>query len=704
MKKSRSDLEFIESRVKSTHNNWASRLVVNDSETYDVDKHEALAYCYKFVDSSGKAVYNIVDHPIGDSEVDFRIYMHEIGHIYLGHLDEICVELDNYLYNTIRENFYSIAERINANCGIDFGDVLLKRIIDDPYVNHSFHNIAMDMEVNTKVLSSEDIEFMQDGVTKVLPKKMEETLKLIAGGTDDPELKKELEDKIKQLETESKIKFMLPKYYHTSEIGPDGKPLPFPDGLTYTEYLILMLNNADQFVKMLVSLSNGSNGDTSGITQQQIQNALQKWWNQQSDEYKNGYNTAMNDLRNGTVNPPQAKRSSFQNQQGVPQDPQNQQGNQQGSQGQSNQQGSQSQQIGSQSQSGNSQGQPGESQGQQGGGSQGQQGQGGQQGQQGGGSQGDSDYERGYQDALRDAAEGLNNSQGQSLRGLSSLMNKAGLAPDPGQKKGEGREQEVRNECPYDDLGKPGKGNIGNDHFTAERQSADEAREEGNIDRVGGSGCGKEGGSDATIGVDYSSIDDVDAAIKEIMRNVKRKVVKITNKRDKMRLYNRGIVKDNVLHTTVSQRVNLSCDPKIVFLIDVSSSMDTRLIKRVLKTISYDLYKLNRSLKYDIIAWNTCLSQHLRDIKPKEQLPNIRVGGGTEMADGMVYFKENYDKNAILVLISDFEDSLSRWHEVEDSMVGYEIYAWNYGRYTNEKINWTRLKQRDFSDYGYVDD
>ena len=49
--------------------------------------------------------------------------MHEIGHIYLGHLDEICVELDNYLYNTIRENFYSIAERINANCGIDFGDV-----------------------------------------------------------------------------------------------------------------------------------------------------------------------------------------------------------------------------------------------------------------------------------------------------------------------------------------------------------------------------------------------------------------------------------------------------------------------------------------------------------------------------------------------------------------------------------------------------
>lgn len=679
MKKSRRDLEFIESRVKNTHNSWGSKLVVNNSETYDVDKHEVLAYCYKFVDSSGSAVYNIVAHPINDSEVDFRIYMHEIGHIYLGHLDEISIELDNYLYNTIRENFYELTETINKNCGIDFGDALLKRIIDDPYVNHSFHNISMDMEVNTKVLSSEDIEFMQEGVTKVLPKKMEETLKMIADGVEDPELKKQLEEKIKQLETETKIKFILPKYYHTSEIGPDGNPLPFPDGLTYTEYLILMLRNADQFVKMLVSLSNGGNGDTSGITQQQVQNALQKWWNQQSDEYKRGYEQAMNDLKNGTVQQPQGKMSSFQNQQGQGDSQtssQDQQGQGQGSTGMPSGQGS-SGESGQGSSSGQCQGNAGAGQGQ--------------------GEQ--SDFNRGYQDALRDAAEGLNNNSGKSLRGLDSLMSQAGLGPDPGQGKGEGREQLDRDGSPYSGSGAAN----GEDHSTNERAEADKARSEGTIDRAGGSGCGKSGTADLSLDVDYSTLDDVDTAINEIMRNVRNKVIKITNKRDKMRLYNRGIIKD-VLHTVISQRVNLSLDPKLVFLIDVSGSMDTRLIKRVLKTISFDLYKLNRSLEYDIIAWSTELEAHFRDIKPKSKLPGIPSGGGTRMARGIKYFSENYDKNAILVLISDFEDDLDEWHQVEDSMVGYEIYAWNYGRYSNDNVDWTRLKQRNFSDYGYVED
>lgn len=698
MKKSRRDLEFIESRVKNTHNSWGSKLVVNNSETYDVDKHEALAYCYKFVDSSNSAVYNIVTHPINDSEVDFRIYMHEIGHIYLGHLDEISIELDNYLYNTIRENFYELTETINKNCGIDFGDALLKRIIDDPYVNHSFHNISMDMEVNTKVLSNEDIEFMQEGVTKVLPKKMEETLKMIAAGLEDPELKKQLEEKIKQLETETKIKFVLPKYYHTSEIGPDGNPLPFPDGLTYTEYLILMLRNADQFVKMLVSLSNGGNGDTSGITQQQVQNALQKWWNQQSDEYKKGYEQAMNDLKNGTVQSPQEKVSSFQNQQGQgdSQTSSQDQGQNQGQQGQGSQssqgQGSASGQGSSSSQS-HGQGQQANGQNQQGQGSPSAS----SQGQQEQGQDGQSDFNRGYQDALRDAAEGLNNNSGKSLRGLDALMNQAGLGPDPGQGRGEGREQLDRDGSPYS-----GTAN-GNDHSTNERTEADKARSEGTIDRAGGSGCGKSGTADLSLDVDYSTLDDVDTAINEIMKNVRNKVIKITNKRDKMRLYNRGIIKD-VLHTVISQKVNMSLDPKLVFLIDVSGSMDTRLIKRVLKTISFDLYKLNRSLEYDIIAWSTELEKHIRDVKPKSKLPDIPSGGGTRMAKGIKYFSENYDKNAILVLISDFEDDLDEWHEVEDSMVGYEIYAWNYGRYSSNNVEWTRLKQRNFSDYGYVED
>lgn len=689
--KTRQELEIIERLVKSTHNNWISSLIVDNSKPYDPE-NSALGYCYKYTDkSNGHKVYNIVCAPIGDADADFKVYMHEIGHIYLGHLDEIDVELDTLLCNSIRDNFYEISERINKECGIDFGEALLKRIIDDPFVNHSFHNISMDMEVNSKVLDEDDIDYMEKAVTKVLPKTLEETLKVIANSTSDPALKKKVEDEIQRMEKESKVKFILPSKYHTNELDSDGKPKPFPNGLSYTEYLLLMLKYADQFVKMLVSLNNGGNGDTSQVTQQQIQDALNQWWNNQSQEYKDGYNQAMQDLKNG-----QARQN--QNQQGQGQQGQSQDG--QGQQGQGQGQGS------------NGANQPGTGGGSStdGNNSQSGEGSGGNSSQQSSGnsqSGAQSDYDRGYEDALSDAANGMTNGQGSSMRGLDSLMNQMGMAPDPGQKKGQGREQINRDSSPYDNLGRPQDKNpnkdrdFGKDHFTNQRQEADQAREKGEIGPGGSTGCGKDGSADTLISGTDKMIDDVDSAINEIMRNVRHRVVKISEKRDVMRLYNRGIER-KVIRPTIAQKVNLCSDPKIVFLLDVSGSMDQRLIKRILKTISNDLRKLSRSLKYDIIAWNHHLSEHFRDIDPKKPIPEIYCGGGTEMADGMKYFSEQYDKNAILVIVSDFEDSLYRWHAVEDKMSGYDIYAWNYGRHTT-KQTWTRLKQRDFSDYGYAE-
>lgn len=669
MGKTRQELESIENLTKSTHNNWLNKLLVDSSKPYEPE-HSQLGYCYKFADPSGTIVYHIVCSPIGNDEVDYRVYMHEIGHIYLGHLDEVCSEIDTALSNSIRMNFHEIAERINRECGIDFGAALLKRIIDDPFVNHSFHNISMDMEVNTKVLSPDDIELIEKGVTKVLPKKKEEALKVITDATKDPELKAKIEDEIKRMENETKIKLILPSKYHTNEIGPDGQPKPFPDGLSYTEYLLLMVKYADQFVKMLVSLNNGGDGDTSQVTQQQIQQALQNWWNNQSQEYKDGYNQAMQDIRNGQA---QAGNQSQES------------AGQQGSEGQQGGQGNQSDAQGSGS------GNQGSQQGSQSGSGSGQSSTGGM-----------SDYDRGYQDALQDAANGMMNGQGSSMRGLDSLMNQMGMAPDPGQAKGEGRDQINRDSSPHNSSKSSGEGDkdFGKDHFTDSRSEADDLREKGEAGQQGGCGCGKSGGSDKEISVEDKILDDVDSAINEIMRNVKNRVVKITTKRDPMFKYNRGIER-TVICPTITQRVNMSTDPKIVFLLDVSGSMDSRLIQRILITISHDLHKLNRSLKYDIIAWNTRLSEHIKDIDPKKPIPSIRCGGGTEMADGMRYFAQQYDKNAILVLISDFEDSLSAWHNVEKDMVGYDIYAWNYGRYST-KQEWTRLKQRDFSDYGYT--
>lgn len=681
--KSNQELENIERFVKSTHNNYANKLIVDDSKPYDPE-HSQLGYCFKYEDdASGVRTYYIVCAPIGDKDVDYRVYMHEIGHIYLGHLDGIDSEMDTLLSNSIRDDFYEIAERINKECGIDFGESLLKRIVDDPYVNHSFHNISMDMEVNSKVLSDEGIHFMEAGVTKVLPKKMEEALKVIADKTDDPELKAKVDDELKKMENETKIKFILPSKYHTNEIGPDGNPKPFPNGLSYVEYLLLMLKYADQFVKMLVSLKDGGDGDTSKVTQQQIQNALNQWWNQQSQEYKDGYNQAMQDIKNGQA----GQQNEMQGQQG--------EGGNQNSQGKGQQcQGNgQSQGNGQQGQGNGQAGQQGQSSGAS--------------SPQGGNGQGMSDFDRGYQDALRDAAEGLTNGQGQQMRGLDSLMSKMGMAPDPGEAKGEGREQLNRDSCPYNDLGKPqnngvdGDKDFGKDHFTNGRREADKLREQGLAGQKGGIGCGKEGGADKTISTEDKMVDSVDSAINEIMRNIKHRSIKVSNRRDVMRRYNRGIQRD-VIAPTISQKINLCSNPKIVFLLDVSGSMDARLIQRIIKTISFDLHKINRGLRYDIIAWNTRLSQHIKDIDPKKSIPEIRCGGGTEMADGIKYFAEQYNKDAILVLISDFEDSLERWHEEENKLSGYDIYAWNYGRYTTSQ-EWTRLKQRDFSDYGYTD-
>ena len=128
--------------------------------------------------------------------------------------------------------------------------------------------------------------------------------------------------------------------------------------------------------------------------------------------------------------------------------------------------------------------------------------------------------------------------------------------------------------------------------------------------------------------------------------------------------------------------------------------MDTRLIDRILCTISRTLKKINRDLRYDIITWSDYLGEHIKDIDPRKPHPRISCGGGTEMAKGMKYFKEHYGPEAILVLISDFCDSLDQWHEVERTMGKYSLWGFNYGnnRYSYKRGDWewTNFKQRFF--------
>ena len=209
MKKTRSSLEIVKNFVDSTYSRYGNTLVVDTKEDYDpTDEGSSLGYCFKYIDKddpAGRVIYKIVCAKVGIERTDFRILMHEYGHIYLGHLDGIHEELDTQICNLIRDNRGELIDYINKTCGIDFGEKLLDRIIDDPYMNHSLHNIAMDMEVNSEILSKEDIEEMEMDITSIMPKTEEELLKYLEQHAIDSEEKDAIHDALEKAKKQSQI-------------------------------------------------------------------------------------------------------------------------------------------------------------------------------------------------------------------------------------------------------------------------------------------------------------------------------------------------------------------------------------------------------------------------------------------------------------------------------------------------------------------
>lgn len=710
MKRTKTELNLIKSFIDNTYSRFGMRLLVNDDKKYDpTDPDSALGYCFKYTDPAlNSVVYKIECSKIGLEDTDFRILMHEYGHIYLGHLEGIHEELDSQICKALEDHREELIDEINQKCGIDFADKLLERIIDDPQLNHSLHNIAMDMEVNSSVLSLEDIDEMEMDITSILPKYEEELLKYIGDQTDDEEVKKQIQDQLNKYQSESKIKLIHPSRYHLDE------NTVFPDNLTYTEYLFLILQNLDQFVKMLVSIKMGGNGDTSNISQQDIQDALNNILDKlqgKSEAYKQGYRDAIRDAQQ------QQGQNQGQSQcQGQP--------NSQPQQGQSQNQGQQSQnQSSGDGGASNSQGQgqqstPGNGGTGSGSGQGDQSGMGNQPSAGAGGSsssQDQADYEQGYQDALRDLANAQNSGMGQNgMQSLSDLMNDMGMSSPTSnssgsQSSGQGQDgsspggsgKNGKSSMPYEGMREdPNAHNYSKDHRTDSRDQADKKRELGQIRSAGGVGCGSGGGPGYTREVE-KNLDDVEMALQEVMQNVKKRVVKMATTKDNMKNYNRGIIR-TVIAPSFSRKITICNDPKIVYLIDISGSMDTKLIDRCLGTIARSMKKLSRGLKYDIITWSTHLGEHIKDIDPKKPITRVSGGGGTSIARGIKYFKDNYGPEAILVIISDFEDYLQEWHEVESTMDEYSMYGFNYGGssyYDSDKITWKNLKVRKFKDY-----
>jgi hypothetical protein len=358
---------------------------------------------------------------------------------------------------------------------------------------------------------------------------------------------------------------------------------------------MMIIENLDEFVKMLISIKNGGNGDTSQVSDQELQDAM------------------------------------------------------------------------------NGQGQNGGSQGQ------GQQTQG----------QGNGGGMQSFDDLMRDCGLSDGDSQNQAQN--------QGNSNGPGKGQGKQGPQESPYKGMYSGDETPDKpkdkdGGAG-DHNTPERDDADKKRELGEIRSQGGIGCGKSGGPDVTRLV--TEQDPIDMALEEVILNFKSKVVKMDYRRDMMHKYNRGIMR-SVIAPSYINKITLTTDPTIVFLIDVSGSMDTALVDRCLGTISRSLKRICKGLKYNIITWSTRLGEHIQDIDPRKPVPRISCGGGTRMAGGIEYFKEHYKDDAILILISDFEDDLQDWHRVEKTMPKYTMYGFNYG-YQSYKQEWTNFKVKDFT-------
>lgn len=541
--RSNSYLENIENFVRFSHNSRWNTLITDLDSPFNPSEGE-LGYCFKY-QGANQTIYRVVCKKLDIKDVDYRVMMHEFGHIYLGHLDEIYAEIDGLIYEAIKDNREELADYVNKECGIDFGEELLERILDDPRLNHQIHNIAMDMEVNSKVLSDEDIEDMEKKVSKVMAQGKIAELEKLKDKTEDEEAKKAIDEEINKLKTQVFLKLILPCRYHL----PNGDP--FPNELTYIEYVIMIIQNLDQFIKMLVSFNKGGNGDTSDVTSQDIQNAL------------------------------------------------------------------------------------------------------------GGGG------------------------GGGGMQSLNDLMDALGCGQDSN---GNGQNQSPK-DCPYKGV---------RDHQSPGSEEADKDREKatnggGNYT---GKGCGSSGGPGNEIEV-KKNLDPIEMSLEEVIQKFKSKVIEWTETRDMLWNYNRGINR-TLINPSYKQKVNIKTKPTVVFLIDVSGSMDTQLVKRCLSTISRKMKKINGGLKYNVITWSTRLGDHIKDIDPRKPIPNIHTGGGTSLANGIKYFKDNYNNNAILIIISDLEDYLEEWAREEAKMKDYTMYAFNYG-YNTYRNEFKHIKVKNFA-------
>lgn len=596
--------------VESIYNSFGNSLVIKRGELDPSNEKDPfiLGYCHRYED-----IYSVYYCDSGDKKLDEIIRMHEYGHIYLGHLEGIYDQLNENLLNIIRNRDKQLIDLINNNCGIDYADKVLEKVQNDKFFNHYIHNIAMDMEINSSILDVDDLAYVTESVNTIAYSKF---MSLVYEG-------KLTINKLASLVSKTDIKSVHPSSYG------------FTPGLTYPDYLMLLIMNLDKLVRKTSNLVNG---------------------NKKSDR------NSMN-IGEGSCDASSSDSSNG---------------------------------LGSGSSSGNSSNKSGKSENS---------------------DKNESNDSNNPDNSnipktkeefeemvrnLRDIMNSFNDDSGKNGGNESEESDKSDKSgksdkSDKSNESGESNESDESGKDSEDSGDKDENSDDSvDDHGTQERDSSWKkhiSRSEAEA-MSGGQGRGLDR---STTTRDYIvNTDPLILALEEIIRKVRHKVIKRDFAKDVVYKYNRRILGDSkIISPTYKLKMTKSENPTVLFVVDVSGSMDADLVDRIITSIRNGMYRIDRSLTYNLVTWDTELCEYYKDISLNSPIPRISCGGGTALAGSFDLFKRDFDKNAIMILISDFGDSLDDWHERESKMNGYSMYGFRYGRYYgSSEPKWKNFKVR----------
>jgi hypothetical protein len=184
------------------------------------------------------------------------------------------------------------------------------------------------------------------------------------------------------------------------------------------------------------------------------------------------------------------------------------------------------------------------------------------------------------------------------------------------------------------------------------------------------------GSESTTINEAYSlkKVKSIDALIK-FLRD-KFITNGITSYRNQLYNYNRRIFGKNNKIIIPREKVKYEINKEnLIFLIDVSSSMDAEFLTHCSKSILEFYKSININGIHRLISCNTKVQE---DVDLDELDHQLYADGGTALANGIHYINEYYQKkDTILFILSDLGDYLDVWDETLNNTKYDKVYVIN---------------------------